>query len=199
MDEPTNHLDLQSSESLCAALQSYDGTLVFVSHNRALVKNLATKIWNVENQMVDVYPGTLDEYLYAMAQRRVAVAATAGVGVGSPRGGSTTASPVNAVAAKISRDDEKNRKRREAEERTRRNQLLGPLQKQVATLEQRIAELENAQSKRSTELADPEVYADALRRNRLLKEFQDGVDKLDELTARWERVSSELQTAESSV
>ncbi|MBC8071174.1 MAG: ABC-F family ATP-binding cassette domain-containing protein, partial [Deltaproteobacteria bacterium] len=63
MDEPTNHLDLASSEALGEALQTFDGTLIFVSHNRSFVRRLATKIWNVENATVDTYPGTLDEYL----------------------------------------------------------------------------------------------------------------------------------------
>src|SRR3954469_10232901 len=70
MDEPTNHLDLASSESLAASLETFDGTLVFVSHNRSLIRGLATKIWNVEDQRVETYPGTLDEYLYSMSQRR---------------------------------------------------------------------------------------------------------------------------------
>src|SRR5499427_9267288 len=75
MDEPTNHLDLASSESLAASLGTFDGTLVFVSHNRSLIRTLATKIWNVEDGRVEIYPGTLDEYMYSMAQRRIAIAA----------------------------------------------------------------------------------------------------------------------------
>ncbi|MCB9707829.1 MAG: ABC-F family ATP-binding cassette domain-containing protein [Myxococcales bacterium] len=68
MDEPTNHLDLESSEALAEALANYDGTLVFVSHNRSFVRRLATKIWNVEDGHVEVYPGTLDEYMFRAAQ-----------------------------------------------------------------------------------------------------------------------------------
>ena len=59
MDEPTNHLDLESSESLARSLTDYDGTLVFVSHNRSLIRAVATKIWNVEDGQVETYPGTL--------------------------------------------------------------------------------------------------------------------------------------------
>src|SRR6185436_6060866 len=70
MDEPTNHLDLESSESLARSLTTFDGTLVFVSHNRSLVRTLATRIWNVEGGGVETYPGTLDEYLYSMSERR---------------------------------------------------------------------------------------------------------------------------------
>src|SRR5690242_12176180 len=73
MDEPTNHLDLASSESLAQSLTTYDGTLVFVSHNRSLIRTLATRIWNVEDGAVETYPGTLDEYMYSQAQRRIAL------------------------------------------------------------------------------------------------------------------------------
>ncbi len=193
MDEPTNHLDLESSESLCAALKEYDGTLVFVSHNRSLVRNLASKIWNVEQQAVDVYPGSLDEYLYSMAQRRMEVAATGAAAVGSLRSG------VAAPGKLLSREDDKARKRKEAEARQKRSTTLGPLEKKVAQLEERIAELEPAQAKRSEELADPTVYADESRRNKLLTEYQQAAEKLEELIARWEASLAELETVKASM
>ena len=70
MDEPTNHLDLDSSESLAESLRSYDGTLLFVSHNRSFVRKLATRIWDVSGGKVETYPGTLDEYMDSMRRRR---------------------------------------------------------------------------------------------------------------------------------
>jgi ATP-binding cassette, subfamily F, member 3 len=194
MDEPTNHLDLDSSESLCESLKVYDGTLVFVSHNRSLVKNLAEKIWNVEKQHVDVYPGSLDEYLYSMAQRHVAVAATGSAGVGDPKGG---AMPVSANGKPLSRDDDKARKRKEAEARQKRTTVLGPLEKKVAQLEGRIAELEPQQKRRAEELADPAVYADDTRRKTLLNDYQNAADKLDDLIARWEAAQVELEVAQT--
>ena len=62
LDEPTNHLDLDSCESLIESLSDYGGTMVFVSHNRALVRRLATKIWVVDGGTVTEYPGNLDDY-----------------------------------------------------------------------------------------------------------------------------------------
>lgn len=193
MDEPTNHLDLDSSESLSQSLTTYDGAILFVSHNRSLVRKLATRIWNVEGGKVDTYAGTLDEYLYSMAQRRLAEEAELAGSKGAGKGG---ASP--AAGAK-SREDDKARKRREAEERTRRNQKLGPLEKQVTQLEARISELEVLQAGRSTELADPEVYADDARRRRLLSEYQQGQEKLEELNARWEAAAEELEKAKAEL
>jgi ATP-binding cassette, subfamily F, member 3 len=192
MDEPTNHLDLASSESLAASLATFDGTLVFVSHNRSLIRALATKIWNVEDQRVEIYPGTLDEYMYSMTQRRQAIA-TAG---DAPRRDARGAVPLPAAK---SRDDDKARKRREAEARARRSVKLGPLEKTVAQLEERVSVLEAEQKARSAELADPTVYDEAARRNRLLSEYQGAADKLEELTARWEAAMADLETAKAEL
>src|SRR3954471_7892695 len=195
MDEPTNHLDLASSESLAASLGTFDGTLVFVSHNRSLIRTLATKIWNVEDQRVEIYPGTLDEYMYSMAQRRIAIATASNAPRRDPRG----AAPAAAAAAAKSRDDDKARKRREAEPRQKRSVKLGPLEKAVAQLEDRIAQLEAEQKARAAELADPSVYDEAQRRNRLLSEYQAASDKLEELTARWEAAMAALEAAKAEL
>jgi ATP-binding cassette subfamily F protein 3 len=192
MDEPTNHLDLASSESLAASLGTFDGTLVFVSHNRSLIRTLATKIWNVEDQRVEIYPGTLDEYMYSMAQRRIAVATAEDAPRRDVRGA------VPQPAAK-SRDDDKARKRREAEARQKRSVKLGPLEKTVAQLEERVSVLEAEQKARSAELADPSVYDEAARRNKLLSDYQAASDKLEELTARWEAAMAALEAAKAAL
>jgi ATP-binding cassette subfamily F protein 3 len=196
MDEPTNHLDLASSEALTASLGTYDGTLVFVSHNRALVRALATRIWNVEDGRVETYPGTLDEYLYSMAQRRQEIAAAGDAAQRrDPRG--QASAPASASPPK--REDDKARKRREAEARQRRAAKLGPLEGQVAQLEERVGALEAEQKARSAELSDPSVYDAAARRNKLLTEYQAAADKLEELTARWEKAMAELDAARAAL
>ncbi|HEY4181922.1 MAG TPA: ABC-F family ATP-binding cassette domain-containing protein [Kofleriaceae bacterium] len=197
MDEPTNHLDLASSEALAESLKSYDGTLVFVSHNRSLVRTLATRIWNVEDQRVETYPGSLDEYLYSMAQRRLGVAVEGdGKIKRDPGGGQIKRNGVVvAAAAAAPKEDEKARKRREAETRQKRNVKVGPLEKEVAKLEERVGILEAEQKARSAELSDPTVYDDAARRNKLLNDFQTSAEKLEELTQRWEAAMAELETA----
>jgi ATP-binding cassette subfamily F protein 3 len=194
MDEPTNHLDLASSESLAQSLTTYDGTLVFVSHNRSLIRTLATRIWNVEEGRVETYPGTLDEYMYSMSERRQGVAVADSGVMRDPRGAVKAAAPV-----KESAEAEKARKRREAEARQKRSQKLGPLEKQVAQLEERVGQLEAEQKVRSAELSDPTVYDDATRRNKLLNEYQTAAEKLEELTARWEAAMSELETAKAEL
>ncbi|MDC9589023.1 ABC-F family ATPase [Xenorhabdus sp. XENO-10] len=63
MDEPTNHLDMESIESLNLALELYQGTLVFVSHDRAFVSSLASRILEIKSNKVVDFKGTYDEYL----------------------------------------------------------------------------------------------------------------------------------------
>lgn len=64
LDEPTNHLDIDSIEIIIEALKRYEGTLIFVSHNRYFIEKLANKVWWIEDQDVKEYPGTYQEYLY---------------------------------------------------------------------------------------------------------------------------------------
>jgi len=63
MDEPTNHMDMESIEALNLALENYEGTLVFVSHDREFVSTLATRILDMENEGIVDFHGTYDEYL----------------------------------------------------------------------------------------------------------------------------------------
>ena len=63
MDEPTNHLDMESIESLNNALESYPGTLIFVSHDREFVSSLATRIIELTPNGVVNYTGNYEEYL----------------------------------------------------------------------------------------------------------------------------------------
>jgi ATPase subunit of ABC transporter with duplicated ATPase domains len=63
MDEPTNHLDMESIESLNLALDNYDGTLIFVSHDREFVSSLATQIFEIEDQKIERFVGNYDEFL----------------------------------------------------------------------------------------------------------------------------------------
>ncbi|MBW2190550.1 MAG: ABC-F family ATP-binding cassette domain-containing protein [Deltaproteobacteria bacterium] len=181
MDEPTNHLDLQTSEALTEALATYDGTLLFVSHNRAFIRRLATKLWVVHDGGVESYPGTLDDYLWSCQERDVVPA---------------TATAIKPVAQKRSRQARKEQRRKEA------NQGVKPLEKRVGELEQIIANLERQIAEHNEALSDPEVYDDAERRDTLLREVQEAQAELDRSFAQWtasneklERLRTEIEAA----
>ena len=67
LDEPTNHLDMRAKDVLLTALQEYSGTVVFVSHDRYFIDKLATRVFEVEDGRVHVYPGNYEDYLWRKA------------------------------------------------------------------------------------------------------------------------------------
>ncbi len=200
MDEPTNHLDLESSESLAESLCTYDGTLIFVSHNRSLVRRLASRIWHVENGQVETYPGTLDEYLDSCRRRLGAQSEPA---VSAPSKPAVRAQPEppparpaqkpKPAAAKRTRAEDRERKRLEALVREERSRRLCSIRAKVDELEEEITRLEELQKERSALLADPAVYADKQRSTELIRSFNQDKKKLEELTEQWERAQAKLE------
>ncbi|WOC28797.1 ABC-F family ATPase [Pseudoalteromonas sp. N1230-9] len=69
MDEPTNHMDMEAIEALNNALKDYQGTLIFVSHDREFVSSLATRIIDIKDKQVIDFQGTFDEYMDHLAQQ----------------------------------------------------------------------------------------------------------------------------------
>ncbi len=67
MDEPTNHLDMEAIEALNLALELYEGTLIFVSHDREFVSSLANNIIEIKQKSLNYFQGTYDEYLGSQA------------------------------------------------------------------------------------------------------------------------------------
>ncbi|RKH52354.1 ABC transporter ATP-binding protein [Corallococcus sp. AB050B] len=185
MDEPTNHLDLDSSEMLIEALKLYGGTLLFVSHNRSFINNLCTHVWEVADGKLTSHPGNLDEYLYHQEQQRLA-AEGADTGASSGKGAAATG-PVS----------EKERKRLEAEARQRRSVVEGPIKKEIAKLEERIAKVEAEQKDRETQLADPVLYNDFARAKPLMDAHRTGKEELEDLYARWEAAQEKLAAAQA--
>jgi ATP-binding cassette, subfamily F, member 3 len=165
------------------ALSTFDGTLVFVSHNRSFIRRLATRIWNVEDGRVETYPGTLDEYM-DFCRARVEASATAAEPAG-PR-----------AEGREARSEEKARKRLEAERRAERRRRVGPIEEEIAALEARIAELEVLERDAGARLADPVVYQDTAGCQRLLAEYTRAHDELEALTTRWTAAQEALEAAE---
>jgi ATP-binding cassette subfamily F protein 3 len=194
MDEPTNHLDLASAEELAASLESYDGTLMFVSHNRAFVRRLATRIWNVADGTVETYPGTLDEYMDSCRKRQDAedgsVASAparlqpmAAKAANGPKPVAPPSAPKPQVAPQPTKSAEPVRASKNRAHK---------LEREIKELETRIGALESEQKQRSDALADPAVYADKQRSSQLLAEFKTAQPELERLTARWEAAQQEL-------
>jgi ATP-binding cassette subfamily F protein 3 len=180
MDEPTNHLDLDSAEALIEALEDYDGTLIFVSHNRSFLDALATHIWDVRDRKLVPFMGSMAEYLARLdAEAKVREEA----GDGPHR----TASP-----GKPSTDKE--RRRLEAEARQERSRRLTPLKKELEKLEARITQLEAEQKAREVQLADAEFAKDYGASGPVYAAHREAAEELEQALARWEAVSTEISS-----
>jgi ATP-binding cassette subfamily F protein 3 len=184
LDEPTNHLDLDSSEALIEALRGYAGTLVFVSHNRSFVNQLATVIWEVKDGGILPFPGNLDDWWYH--QRELAAAAEA-------EGASLSPAPGERAEERgLSPATDKERRRAEAEARNARYRLEKPLREEIARLEARIESLEGEERETTAALADPALYEDFARAKPLIDRQRAAKEELATRYAEWEAAQERL-------
>jgi ATP-binding cassette subfamily F protein 3 len=183
LDEPTNHLDLESSEALIEALKGYDGTLVFVSHNRSFVNQLATVIWEVKDGGVLPFPGNLDDWWYHQKQLAEAAAGD---------GSSLSSRRAGAEGQGEGGRSDKDRKRAEAEARNARYRLEKPLKDEIARLEARIATLEADEKAATAALADPALYEDFARAKPFIEKQAAAKAELEKLYAEWESAQEKL-------
>jgi ATP-binding cassette subfamily F protein 3 len=183
LDEPTNHLDLDSSEALIEALKGYGGTLLFVSHNRSFVNQLATGIWEVKDGGILPFPGNLDDWWYHQKQ----LAAEAGDAPLSSRGAGAEGQGEGGA-----RPSEKDRKRAEAEARNARYRLERPLRDEIARLEARIEVLEREEREATAALADPALYQDFAKAKPVMDRQRAAKDELAALYAAWEAAQERL-------
>jgi len=136
LDEPTNHLDLEMRLALNLALQGFEGAMVLVSHDRALLRATADTLWLVHGGRVAEFPQELDDYPRWLAAQRV------------ERTPSAAAVGEHTAAAR------RDRRRTEAEERRR----LQPLRRQVEQWEHAVARLASEHAALEQRLADPGLY-----------------------------------------
>ena len=185
MDEPTNHLDLDSAERLVEALKEYGGTLLFVSHNRSFINQLATRIWDVRSGSIEEWTGNLDAYLYHQQQ----------VANSSAEASESAAAAGKAAAAKPKVESDGERRRREAQEREAKAAIQRPLKKKIEQVEAQIAALEVEKKTIEPQLADPALYNDFARSRPLMDRFSELEEKLQALYANWERLQESLSNS----
>lgn len=176
LDEPTNHLDVASREVLEEALAAYTGTLCFVSHDRAFMDRIATKVLEVEAGAIKMYHGDYSDYIWAKERERSDAAGgpaveSAGTGQreGAQRGGPKT----------------KDQKRREARERQKRASATRGIREERRAVFDEIAESEERLEGIGIALSDPSLYADGDRIKSLVNEQRMLRARIEELYQRW--------------
>jgi ATP-binding cassette subfamily F protein 3 len=197
LDEPTNHLDVDACEVLEEALRAYAGTFVVISHDRAFLNALATRVVEVRAGVLREFPGNYDAYLKNVSGE-AAGGLSAGrpgavAGHGMPHGveavpaAATTATPPPSKEARIEAR-EALRERRKTREKTARR---------LAQLEGEIAEKEKAIEAVGWQLAEPEVYKDGDRMRALDAERTAAKAAVDALYREWERLGAELEALDA--
>lgn len=170
LDEPTNHLDFISENILIQALQQYQGTFIVVSHNRHFVSQIANKIWYIENHQIKEYPGTYEEYDFWRHQQNQNAIPTPEVKIKVEK-------PVKA-ASKPNTDN---------------SNLISKLNKQISALESKIGQLQKQQSEIESLMADPNLYADAIKMAATQKEYDQVKSALQEANDKWLELAGEIE------
>src|SRR5882724_2690632 len=188
MDEPTTHLDIPSIDALAAALDGYEGTLIFISHDVYFIRALANHDVRVSVGQLTHYPGDYQYYL----DKSAAVSERAGLTAGASGSSATTSDHETGRDGIRPSRDRRDQKRLEAGQRQARSRERKAQQQIVYGLEKEIAELELRQTELTADLEKSETYekpGSALQINRDLSAV---MENLERLTAEWEQAASKL-------
>jgi ATP-binding cassette, subfamily F, member 3 len=187
MDEPTTHLDMASTDALLEALQQFEGTLIFISHDVYFIRGLANHVVQVKDGRLIHYPGDYQYYLDKTAALRVLL---------EQAGGALPARLAGARREEEGAGSRKEQKRLAAEQRQAQSRVRREQRARVHALEKEIGVLETRQGELTAELERPETYADSRRAVEINLEVKDVLARLERLTAEWEQAATRLAELE---
>ena len=189
LDEPTNHLDIQSQEVLQNALREYPGSYLIVSHNRAFLDPIVNKTLEFrQGHPPRIFTGNITYYLEKTEAEKLA-AKNAAKGLPTTNNSNTPTGSVN----------RKEQRKIEAEKRRKRSEVLKPLQTELETLENNIAEFESAQTALTQHMSDPEVSADADKLQQASNAYQALSEKLEKAYTRWDEINDKIEKLEAEL
>ena len=175
MDEPTNHLDLEAKEVLEKALQNFDGTLLFVSHDRYFINQLANKIVEIKDGTAQVYEGDYNYYLNEKTKQNIV---------------SENESAKNNTAAKV----DENKNKLSYQEQKLRDSQKRKLQREVENTENKIEQLEKEQKDIQSQMADPEIATNFDKLGPLQEQLSAVQKQLDDANDAWENALNKLDS-----
>jgi ATP-binding cassette subfamily F protein 3 len=172
LDEPTNHLDMQAKDVLLEALRRYTGTVVFVSHDRYFIDNLADRIFEIENGHVHVFPGNYEDYLWRKEGGPEQAAARMAVHESEP-----APAPIESPG----------------EQKKRVNPMkLNKLRDRLREMEQKVAALESEIGQHEAALADFKSVEETMRLTELVAARR---KELEACVAEWEELSAAVEAS----
>lgn len=196
LDEPTNHLDLYSKDVLLKALKDFGGTVVFVSHDRGFIEDLATRVIELRPPLEDGteagwlgrarnFPGSYSYYLERLESENQG-AVTVQENVQEKNRQSATAK---------SGTEEKTGALRYEEQKRLKNERR-KLEREEERLMTEIAQAEEEKEKLKEELSLPHIYSDMQKSRWVQEKIENLEQKIQELTEAWEQVSSDLEQSQ---
>lgn len=202
LDEPTNHLDMHSVELLADALMKYEGTYIFVSHDRYFISKAANKIWEIEDGQIKEFAGGYEEWV-AWKNRMATAGSQAKNAKASPSPGmapapksaptptpAPTPAPAPSSAPALAPKSVPINKEQKKE--------LQKQQKIFQQLEEQIARLNSRQSELQQQLQSPEIYADHKKFQATEAELKKVSMELQTLNADYEKVFEKIMELESA-
>lgn len=181
LDEPTNHLDIMSKEILEDAVNSYTGTVLYVSHDRYFINRTASRILDLDQQTLTEYHGNYEYYLEKKNENASGTFSSASAGASfAPNFSNANAGSAEKTDSE-SKQDWKNRKEQQAAIRKRENE--------IKKCETAIESLENRNAEIDLEMTEPSVCTDVAKLQELVKEKERNEAELTELYEKWELLS----------
>ena len=176
LDEPTNHLDIDSKEVLENAVMDFNGTVLFVSHDRYFINKVATCVLEIAPQGSTLYLGDYDYYLEKKAEQEEIAAAK-----------STAETPIENSPKEVSTGKVNYQQGKERQKQERR------LKRSVEEFEQLVEKLDAQKNDLENQMSSPENYNDLEKMGELQAKLQEISKKLAEAEENWEQASTELE------
>ncbi len=196
MDEPTTHLDIGSIDALISALQQYEGTLIFISHDVHFIRAMARTVLHISAGQLTPYAGDYQYYLDKSKATSERAALTAGEKLtnaqpAQAKDSACVAAGGNAPTPRKSKEQ----KRAEAEVRQALSKVKKEHEAKVVSLEMQIAAKEGRQKEIAAEMEKPETYESGGAAMNLNRELLAVTEALERLTVEWETLSAQTPDA----
>lgn len=195
LDEPTNHLDLATREALAVALNEFEGTLMLVSHDRALLRSVCDEFWLVGRGKVGDFDGDLDDYQRYLLDEAKRLREEAKLATREAAAEVAVAPPVQAAKAPAPAAPEtslsgKDQRKQDAHERQQRSEQAKPLKRELAQIDQRLAAAGSEKAAIEERMVQPLAAAEIADAGKRLKALNDEIEQLEE---RWLTLSGQLE------
>jgi ATP-binding cassette subfamily F protein 3 len=191
LDEPTNHLDIQMRESISSALQSYNGCLIVVAHDRHLLRLVTDELWLIDDGTLRPFDGDLDDYVSWLRRRQK--------GTGKPIEDQTDEQNKKGKELGLKAEQKTRPSKSTRQEKAKQRVKIKPLRDSLDRIEKEIDKATKVQQQLDQQLAEPKIYNEANRSQlrELLFDQARNAQLHQELEGRWLEASELLEQADA--